>query len=125
VAAEGAGGGGGGEEARTADAPGGGVGGAAARGARRLAELRRRLEEARRAADAAREAELSLPALDARAPVAVKREEIYQHLRALGEPPTKMYPGQLPLFPLIYRLEVRFDLPAEEPAPEAGPPPDQ
>jgi signal transduction histidine kinase len=41
--------------------------------------------------------------------MAAQRSEIYQHLRALGEPPTKMYPGQLPLFPTIYRLEVRFD----------------
>jgi signal transduction histidine kinase len=40
--------------------------------------------------------------------LAVKREEIYQSLRALGEPPTKMYPGQLPLFPVIYRLEVQL-----------------
>jgi len=38
----------------------------------------------------------------------LKREEIYEHLKALGDPPTKMYPGQLPLFPIIYRLEVRF-----------------
>jgi signal transduction histidine kinase len=47
-------------------------------------------------------------ALNARIRVTVKREEIYQHLRALGEPATKMYPGLLPLFPVIYRLEVRF-----------------
>jgi signal transduction histidine kinase len=40
--------------------------------------------------------------------VAVKREEIREHLQALGVPPTKMYPGQLPLFPTVYRLEVRF-----------------
>jgi signal transduction histidine kinase len=39
----------------------------------------------------------------------VKREEIHEHLRALGDPPTKMYAGQLPLFPTIYRLEVRLD----------------
>ncbi|HZT79000.1 MAG TPA: hypothetical protein VFA26_02160, partial [Gemmataceae bacterium] len=41
--------------------------------------------------------------------VALKREEIREHLKALGDPPTKMYAGQLPLFPVIYRLEVRFD----------------
>jgi signal transduction histidine kinase len=41
--------------------------------------------------------------------VAVKREEIHEHLRALGNPPTKMYNGQLPLFPTIYRIEVTFD----------------
>ncbi len=39
----------------------------------------------------------------------VKREEIEMHLQSLGEPPTKMYAGQLPLFPLVYRLEVRLD----------------
>jgi signal transduction histidine kinase len=39
----------------------------------------------------------------------VKREEIEIYLKGLGEPPTKMYAGQLPLFPLMYRLEVRPD----------------
>jgi signal transduction histidine kinase len=48
--------------------------------------------------------------LKARGKVAVRREEIYQHLQALGEPATKVYPGQLLLFPTIYRLEVAFDL---------------
>jgi signal transduction histidine kinase len=37
-----------------------------------------------------------------------KREEIREMLRALGSPPTKIYTGQLPLFPMIYRLEVVF-----------------
>src|SRR5437660_9581745 len=32
---------------------------------------------------------------------------VKNHLKALGTPPTKMYAGQLPLFPLIFRLEVR------------------
>jgi signal transduction histidine kinase len=47
-----------------------------------------------------------------------KAEEIEEHLKSIGNPPTKMYPGQLPLFPIIYSLEVRFvgkteaDLPA-------------
>lgn len=41
--------------------------------------------------------------------VAVERENIREHLQSLGNPPTKMYAGQLPLFPTIYRLEVRFD----------------
>jgi signal transduction histidine kinase len=41
----------------------------------------------------------------------VKREEIQQHLRALGDPAMKMYPGMLLLFPAIYRLEVNFDFP--------------
>src|SRR4051812_14116182 len=46
---------------------------------------------------------------DARQPVNVKLDEIKQHLQTLGEPATKMFPGQLPLFPVIYRLEVTFD----------------
>lgn len=37
-----------------------------------------------------------------------KADEIREQLRALGDP-TRMYTGQLPLFPEIYRLEVRFD----------------
>jgi signal transduction histidine kinase len=41
--------------------------------------------------------------------VAIKRQEIREHLRALGEPATKIYSGQLPLFPVFYLLEVRFD----------------
>jgi signal transduction histidine kinase len=38
-----------------------------------------------------------------------KREEIKQLIAALCVPPTKIYAGQLPLFPVIYRVEVRFD----------------
>jgi signal transduction histidine kinase len=38
-----------------------------------------------------------------------KRQEIREYLKSLGNPPTRMYPRQLPLFPLIYRIEVRFD----------------
>lgn len=38
-----------------------------------------------------------------------KRFEIAEFLKSLGEPPTKMYPGQLPLFPVIYRMAVWFD----------------
>jgi signal transduction histidine kinase len=40
--------------------------------------------------------------------LAVSREAISEHLQALGDPPTKMYTGQLILFPTIYRLEVHF-----------------
>lgn len=39
----------------------------------------------------------------------IKREEIQEFLKALGNPPTRLYRGQLPLFPLVYRLTVRFD----------------
>jgi signal transduction histidine kinase len=38
-----------------------------------------------------------------------KRAEIREMLKVLGAPPTKIYTGQLPLFPIIYRLEVIFD----------------
>jgi signal transduction histidine kinase len=40
--------------------------------------------------------------------VANTRQALREHLNALGTPPTKMFPGQLPLFPVIYRLEVRL-----------------
>jgi signal transduction histidine kinase len=39
--------------------------------------------------------------------VARKRDEIFQHLKALGDP-TRMYSEQLPTFPVIYRLSVNF-----------------
>jgi signal transduction histidine kinase len=45
----------------------------------------------------------------ARVSVAVKREEISEYLRSLGDPTTTMYSGQLPLFPVVYCLQVRFD----------------
>ena len=38
----------------------------------------------------------------------LKRAEIEEMLRAMAAPPTKIYPGQLPLFPIIFRLEVGF-----------------
>src|SRR5438874_10907985 len=38
-----------------------------------------------------------------------KRAEIQEMLKAMAAPPTKIYPGQLPLFPVIFRLEVGFD----------------
>jgi signal transduction histidine kinase len=45
----------------------------------------------------------------AREDVSVKWMQIYQHLRALCEPATKLYQGQLLLFPTVYRMEVVFD----------------
>jgi signal transduction histidine kinase len=36
-------------------------------------------------------------------------DKIEEYLKTLGNPPTKLYPNQLPLFPIIYRLEVNFD----------------
>jgi signal transduction histidine kinase len=38
----------------------------------------------------------------------LKAEKIQEHLKSLGTPPTKMYPGQLPLFPILYRLQLRL-----------------
>jgi signal transduction histidine kinase len=46
---------------------------------------------------------------DALERVNLKLDEIRQHLQALGEPSTTMYPGLLPLFPGFYRLEVTFE----------------
>lgn len=46
----------------------------------------------------------------------IKREEIYEFLQSLGNPTTKMYRGQLPLFPVIFRLSLRFDPSLELPA---------
>ena len=40
--------------------------------------------------------------------LATKREEVLELLKSLGTPPTKIYAGQLPLFPIIYRLTVTF-----------------
>jgi signal transduction histidine kinase len=37
-----------------------------------------------------------------------KAEEIEEHLKSIGNPPTKMYPGQLPLFPVVYSVQVRL-----------------
>ncbi len=45
--------------------------------------------------------------------IANLRQAIREHLKALGVPATKMFAGQLPLFPVIYRLEVQ---PAADPA---------
>jgi two-component system, cell cycle sensor histidine kinase and response regulator CckA len=55
------------------------------------------------------EAALRLAQEQVRAAVAVERENIREHLESLGNPPTKMYAGQLPLFPIIYRLQVHFE----------------
>lgn len=45
----------------------------------------------------------------------VRREEIKEHLRALGEPVSKLYPDQLPLFPFLFRMEVVLDSEPLEP----------
>jgi signal transduction histidine kinase len=43
-----------------------------------------------------------------------KREEIKVHMQALCDPVTKVYPGRLPLFVIVYRMTVRFDEPLKE-----------
>jgi signal transduction histidine kinase len=60
-------------------------------------------------ADGEEARQLQLQQVLAEAALSVKRQEIHEHLKAIGVPPTKMYAGQLPLFPLIYRLQVRLD----------------
>jgi signal transduction histidine kinase len=64
---------------------------------------------------------LTLQQLWAAQNVALKRAEIREHLRTLGAPVTKRYSGQLPLFPIIYRLQVRFHLDGEMVQAEAVP----
>jgi signal transduction histidine kinase len=49
-----------------------------------------------------------LERFEARQRVEVRRTEVEQHLRALGEPATKTYPGLLLLFPTVYRLRLSF-----------------
>jgi signal transduction histidine kinase len=53
--------------------------------------------------------------LKAREACYVQRENIGEHLRNLGVPPTKIYAGTLPLFPIIYRLQVDFKDEPDEP----------
>jgi signal transduction histidine kinase len=43
-----------------------------------------------------------------------KRGVIATNLKALASPPTKMFPGQMPLFPLIYRIEIALDFTSSE-----------
>src|SRR5262249_22027399 len=82
---------------------------------RRYAELKETLAKARHEPGApggfgGHEGRLELRYQEASALLGQKHNEIHQHLRAMAEPITKMYPGQLPLFPVIYALEVTFDL---------------
>ena len=41
--------------------------------------------------------------------LSLKSEEIREHLRSLGNPLTKLYSNQVPLFPTIYTIQVKFD----------------
>jgi signal transduction histidine kinase len=71
------------------------------------------LERVQRLAEAERQAapdgQRTLDQILARKDAIVKRMEIQAHLETLGNPPTKIFVGQLPLFPAFYRMEVRFD----------------
>jgi signal transduction histidine kinase len=58
--------------------------------------------------DAEQAAALQERQVEASLQVAIKHGEIYEQLQTFGVPPTKRYSGQLPLFPIIYRLQVRF-----------------
>jgi signal transduction histidine kinase len=59
--------------------------------------------------DEAEMKQLRLQRQTARMAVYSKRADIFEHLRGLAEPPTKMYAGQLPLFPVIYRMQLNLE----------------
>ncbi|MFO0843401.1 MAG: HAMP domain-containing sensor histidine kinase [Gemmataceae bacterium] len=101
------------EEARNADATLADLAEDYDKVARRYLDARARLDEARRgqAGVPEGEAQLFLLTEQLKERVVVKGQEVYQQLRTLGEPATKMYPGLLPLFPLVYRLEVQYASP--------------
>jgi signal transduction histidine kinase len=52
---------------------------------------------------------LELRRMHAKIASSYQRESIEEHLHNLGAPPTKMLAGMLPLFPVIYRLQVDLD----------------
>jgi signal transduction histidine kinase len=67
------------------------------------------LTQARKSVELQNKSATRLELIEARQEVFRRRSEIGLHLKTLGITPTKMYTGQLPLFPVIFRLEVRFD----------------
>lgn len=74
-----------------------------------LAERRRHLDKQLGTAAASQRDQIKRDQRALQEPLALKREEVQEHLKALGNPPTKMYAGQLPLFPMIYRIVITFD----------------
>lgn len=74
-----------------------------------LAARERRLEKDAAYAQGAERLDLERAHRRAYDETANKREEIEEFLKSIGNPPTKIYTGQLPLFPIIYRLTVTFD----------------
>jgi signal transduction histidine kinase len=73
-----------------------------------LASRRVQLSEQLHAADGKDRERIQLYLRELSLPLERKREDIQEHLKAMGNP-TKMYPGQLPLFPLVFRIRVTFD----------------
>lgn len=74
--------------------------------------IRRETELQAQVAAAVSEAERARLANDLRAHeqrLDIKREEVEVFLKSLGNPLTRIYRGQLPLFPLVYRLSIQFD----------------
>jgi signal transduction histidine kinase len=73
-------------------------------------ELARKLEELRRQNPALPEDPVLLfRCVNAQKAYNVRRKEISTHLWTMGAPPTKVHAGLLPLFPVIYRLQVDFE----------------
>jgi signal transduction histidine kinase len=107
------------EEARNADATLADLAAEYDHAARQFLEIRGRLDAPRGDGEPA-EGRLLLLAEQMKERVVVKHQDVVQHLRALGEPATKMYPGLLPLFPIVYRLEVTFASPEREVASGPG-----
>jgi signal transduction histidine kinase len=66
--------------------------------------------------DEAEKEQLKLQRQTARMTVYSKRADIFEHLRGLAEPPTKMYAGQMPLFPVIYRMQLNLETDPRLPA---------
>jgi signal transduction histidine kinase len=80
----------------------------------RLADASRRAEELkeRELSDPEREA-AALELENAKHEELFKRDAIEWHLAGLGNPSTKMYNGQLILFPTVYRMQIRFERQAD------------
>lgn len=74
---------------------------------RRLSEEYERLKKRAEAPDASSDILQEFTRLEN--DLVVEREKIEELLDALASPLTKMYGAQAPLFPTIYRMEVRFD----------------
>src|SRR4029077_19678830 len=74
-----------------------------------LAERRLQLRRQLAGADLTLDEQINRDLRALKSQLDMKREDIQEFLKALGNPPTKMYPFQLPLFPMIFRITVTFD----------------